>query len=402
MLSTYTDVLRRPGVAAFVLAGFVGRLPISMIPLGIVLMVTAYGSNFAVAGALSAVYALSAAVLGPWGARWMDRRGQAAAAPPLLALQVMGLLSFAALVSTGRSPALAAAALVVAGGCTPNIGSMVRARWAAMLNGEPGLRSGFAVEGIIDEVIFIVGPPLVTVVALRLSEPWALALCAALATVGGLWLAAQRATQPAPRRRTAGSARQGFVSRGFVLVTAALAAMGAMFGAFEVTTVALTRELGHEGATGLVLALYAIGSLVTGLIFGARHAVASVPVQFAVAGVVLAVIVLPLPLVTSLPALAVAACVAGMGVSPLLIMAVGLVERLVPAARLTEALTVTTSGLAVGLAVGAPVAGHLIDTVSASAGYLVVVGGAAVAGLVSVASMPVLRRSLAGPDESTP
>lgn len=401
MLTAYAEVLRRPGVAPFVGAGFIGRLPISMIPLGIVLITTAAGSDFARAGALSATYALSAALIGPLGARWMDRRGQRAVAPFLLAVQVAGLVAFVWAIGRGLPLPAGAAALVVAGGATPNIGSMVRARWAAQLAGDPGLRTGFAIEGIIDEVVFIVGPPLVTAVALHVSEAWALLLCAALATVGGLWLAAQRATQPPPRSGGHPRDRPGLVSAGFVLVTVALAAMGAVFGSFEVTTVAFTRELGHEGATGVVLALYALGSLITGLVYGARHSQRPVATQFAIAGVVLAVVCAPLPLIGSLAALAVAAMVAGMAVSPLLIMAVGLVEQLVPAERLTEALTISTSGIAVGLALGAPTAGFLIDTISASAGYTVMAAGAVAAAAVTLVALPVLRRAVTAPAAAT-
>ena len=90
-----------------------------------------------------------------------------------------------------------------------------------------------------------------------------------------------------------------------------------------------------------------------------------------------------------------AAFLAGVAVSPLLILNVSMVEHLVPPARLTEAFTLGTSGLAVGLAVGSPLSGVLIDNFGAAAGYLVMVGSAAVTMILAVAGYPTLRRRLA-------
>ena len=395
MSSSYASVLRRPGAGAFVTAGFLGRLPISMVPLGIVLLITATGGNYAVAGALSATYALSAAAIGPLGARWIDRRGQAQVIPLLLMGQIAGLIAFVVAASRDVHGLWLALPLILAGGSAPNIGSLVRARWAAMLSGDPGLRAAFAIEGLVDEMVFIVGPPLVTTVALTFSENAALLMCIALFASGGLWLASQRRTQPVIRLPEAGAEHPRFVSGAFLLVTVSLASMGAVFGSFEVTTVAFTRELGHEELTGVVLALYAVGSLSAGLAYGARAIQWPAAKQYVVGAIVLVVVCAPLPFVTSLGLLTVAAFLAGVAVSPLLILNVSMVEHLVPPARLTEAFTLGTSGLAVGLAVGSPLSGVLIDNFGAAAGYLVMVGSAAVTMILAVAGYPTLRRRLA-------
>ncbi len=395
MANSYSAVLRRRGAPAFVAAGFVGRLPISMVPLGIVLLVTATGANYAVAGTLSATYALSAAAIGPLGARWIDRRGQARVVPILLTGQILGLVLFVAAVANDLPETVLLVPLVVAGASAPNIGSMVRARWAALLSGDPGLRSAFAIEGIVDELVFVVGPPLVTTVALSVSESAAIGLCIGLFTVGGLWLAAQRRTQPPIRRREPGAEHPGFLSGGYLVVASALVAMGAVFGSFEVTTVAFTKELGHEELTGVVLALYAVGSLIAGLVFGARHPAWPPARQMLTGAFALAVVCAPLPFVGTLGLLLVAALLAGMAVSPLLILAVAMVEHLVPAARLTEALTLGTSGIAVGLAVGSPLSGVLVDNQGASSGYLVMALAAVATLALSAAGYATLTRSLA-------
>ena len=140
MPNSYVAVLRRPGAAAFVAAGFVGRLPISMVPLGIVLLVTASGGNYALAGALSAAYALCRGGIGPFG-RPLDR--PRAARPGWSPSCSARRSSVCCCSRARRSPdALAGVRLVLplilAGAAAPNVGSLVRARWAAILSGARG------------------------------------------------------------------------------------------------------------------------------------------------------------------------------------------------------------------------------------------------------------------------
>jgi predicted MFS family arabinose efflux permease len=155
------------------------------------------------------------------------------------------------------------------------------------------------------------------------------------------------------------------------VVMVAMVAIGGVFGSFEVVTVAFSQEQGQPGATGILLALYALGSLVAGVVVGALHLHAPLHRQLLVAAALLAVVTLPFPFVGSVPAMAVVAFLAGVAVSPVLISTFALVERLVPAARLTEGLTLATSGIGVGLAVSASAAGALIDARGAATAYLV-------------------------------
>lgn len=378
-------------------AGFVGRLPISMITLGVVLLVTASGGNYALAGGMSASFALAAAFVGPLGARWIDRRGQDRVVPILATAEVAFLLLFTWAVWQSAPIPLQFATLVGAGAVAPNVGSLVRARWAASIREERSLRSAFALEAVVDELVFIVGPPLVTIVALSVNEVAGLILCGILLATGAWWLATQRATQPPVRFPEAGGSHPAMLGAGLVVVTALMLLLGGVFGAFEVTTVAFTKTLGHEELTGLVLALYAVGSLISGLVYGARPHTRSVARQLLIATAVLALVTAPLPFVGSLPLLMAAAFLSGLSVSPVLILAIAAVERLVPAARLTEALTVNTSGLAVGLAVGSPLSGALIDRFGASSGYLVMAGCGAATVILAGATHGILARQLASP-----
>jgi hypothetical protein len=88
------------------------------------------------------------------------------------------------------------------------------------------------------------------------------------------------------------------------IVTAALIFVGAIFATAEVSTVALTKELGQPGAASLVIGVYAIGSFVVGLIVGAMNLKAPLQRQLLAALSILLLTTFPLLLVGSVPALA--------------------------------------------------------------------------------------------------
>ena len=175
-----------------------------------------------------------------------------------------------------------------------------------------------------------------------------------------------------------------------------MALLGAVFGSLEVTTVAYAEEQGAPQAAGWVLALYAAGSLVGGLLMGALRPTGLVTRQLLLASALLALVSAPLPLVSGLGWLSLLALGAGLAVAPVLILATSLVELLVPAARITEALTLTSSGIAVGLAIAAPLAGAIIDRNDASSGYLIMAGAALGALILMLLTRRgLLRRELA-------
>src|ERR1700754_4755673 len=76
MFTRYRQVLSVPGALRFSGSALVARLPISMDTIGIVLLVTAVGRSYGLAGAMSAAYLLAAAVLAIPQARLVDRVGQ--------------------------------------------------------------------------------------------------------------------------------------------------------------------------------------------------------------------------------------------------------------------------------------------------------------------------------------
>lgn len=372
VFTTYADVLRRPGALAMSSAGFVARMPISMIGLGIVLLVSLSTGKYGLAGALSATEALANAAVGPMIARLIDRLGQHRVLPWVTAGHVVALCTFVVLVVEHAPAPLLFLTVVVQGALMPNIGAMVRARWAHLLRGDTArLRTAFAYESVIDELIFVVGPPLATILAVSVVGWGALGACMLLISVGTALLVAARRTEPPPSGATVRSGPSALRYRGVAAVTVVFAMLGGVFGSFEVVTVAFAAEHGIEGAAGWLLGLYSLASGVAGLTLGAMRLTVPLNRQLLVTAAVMALVMLPFPFVKSVWLLAVVALLSGLACSPVLISAFSLVERLVPNTRLTEGLVWTNAGLGLGLAVSAALAGHLIDAHGPSTAYLI-------------------------------
>jgi predicted MFS family arabinose efflux permease len=148
---------------------------------------------------------------------------------------------------------------------------------------------------------------------------------------------------------------------GLIRVVVCAVGIGGVFGTFEVAVVAFTEQAGHAGSAGIVLGLWAAGSMAGGLFFGSRRWRRPLADLVVVLTGVLSVVMLAAPFVRTIPGLAVTATIAGAAVAPTLIAMFSLSERLVPPHLLTEGLTWTNSGLVVGFAVGTTLGGAVID-----------------------------------------
>ncbi|MBD1270900.1 MFS transporter [Aeromicrobium tamlense] len=366
MLSAYRSILSTPGAPAFTSAGALGRLPLSMTGLGIVLLVSGRTGDYGPAGLLMAVYVVTSAICAPVQGRLADRVGQA---PVLLTAGALFASGITILLTTvDLSLWVAAIGAVIAGLGAPQAGNMVRARWTHNLSDRGRLQTAFALEAVLDEVVFIVGPVLVTVLTLSVLDWSGLAVAGAAALVGAWGLALQRSTQP-PHRRQAEGSREPLPWFLLGPLVVAACGLGLLFGAAEVLVVAFTEEQGRPGAAGLVLAIWSAGSLAAGLVIGALAPPADPVRRLRLSTLGLLVFLAPLPFAPNIALLAVGFLLAGLMLSPTLITAVHLVELCVPPSRLTEALTWTTTGMSAGTAAGAAIAGLMVDRWSASVGF---------------------------------
>jgi MFS family permease len=390
MLATYRAVFRAPGSAAFCAAGFVMRMPMAIYSLGIVLIVSANTGRYGFAGVLSACFILGSAPGNPYLARLVDRHGQRRVLVPATFAHAAAVLTLAIMLQTGAADWTLIVPTVLAGFTYLPVESLVRARWSAVLAGRPELTTAYSLESILDELIFVVGPLVATLIATHASPILVLYVAVTLVTAGGLWLAAQRATEPAPRPSGPHRHPSALRSRGMVLLTIVAVAMGAIFASAEVATVAFCGQHGHRGAAGLVLACMAVGSGLAGFLYGSRTWSADMLTRFRIHVVTFGVIPFIYLAAVNIVALAVCAFVVGLAVAPTLITSFGLIGEIVDPAALTEGLAWLTMGLNLGYAVGAALVGGIADAHGARVAF----GVTMAAGLAMAAAGLVLHRRL--------
>jgi MFS family permease len=318
VLKTYRSLLSIPHARAFVLAGFVARLSISMRALGVVLMVSSLTGSYGLAGAVAAAALLGEAVAAPRLGRLVDRYGQRRTLLMSLTVHSIGTLALviSAQLSAPNWMLLATAAL--SGAAALQVGSLVRARWSALVGGSSALEAAFALESTLDELIFVLGPVLVTALALGVAPGAGLLGALVLTIVGSLALALQRRTEPAPAGVRDQSERSAISTPGLRVLVATFVAAGAIFGTLDVAMVAFAGQVGAPAAAGPLLALVAAGSLLAGLAYGTRGWRWPLEKRFVASVIVLWGGTVPLVFVPSVALMAHGACrhLGGRGDSP--------------------------------------------------------------------------------------
>jgi MFS family permease len=384
VLSPYSDLLRLPGTLKFSASGFVARLPLSMLGLGCILFLTLRGNSYAVAGAISAAGALTNAFCAPILSRYIDRYGQHRVLPFTATFSISFQAIFIILVLRDAPIWTWFLAWCLGEVFIANIGSLIRARWAYVLTESSQIRTAFAFESVVDEIIFIAGPPIATFIALGISDFAAIVASMMLLAMGAFFLVPQRSTEPPRTRVEHHEGGPALLFRGMPIIALVYVLVGTVFGAFEVGTVAFTREYHQPGMAGILLAAYSVGSAIAGLIFGAIHLKMLLPRQFLWSMVALAVACLPLPFIHSVFLLGFIGLFTGFTVSPVLITGSALTEELVPSSRMTEGLSIVGAGIGVGFALGSAVSGVIIDAHGASPAFGVLSGAAVIGAIIVI------------------
>ena len=394
MSNPYKEIFSVPGTKGFSAAGFLARLPIAMAPIGIVAMLSQTHGEYWLAGAVSATYALTNALIAPQISRAVDRYGQSAVLTPTTIVSVVAFLTLIAAANQGWPIwTLFASALLAA--AMPSMPAMLRARWTELFRDRPELNTAFAFESAADELVYIAGASLSVGLAVALFPEAGMLISTAFLALGTLAFVLQRATEPTVRHVVGSAPQKSAIRlRPIQIITLALVFVGATFATAEVSAVAITKDLGQPNAASLVIGVYAIGSFVVGLVLGALNPKLALQKQLMIAVTILALTALPLPFAGSVPMLAVAVFVSGIAISPTFITAFGIVERRVPEAMLTEGVTWVTTGIGIGMALGAFVAGWAVDTFGPHHGFWVSV----VAGASAALTIALGQRSLAGED----
>jgi predicted MFS family arabinose efflux permease len=212
-----------------------------------------------------------------------------------------------------------------------------------------------------------------------------------LAVVGSLLFAAQRRTEPPPSGHASTKGPSAMRTPGLRVLFVVGAAVGAVLGTLEVALVAFADQAGAKSLSGVLIAGLALGSMASGIGWGTVHW--SIPLRHRLVGVLalLTVLTLPLLVVHDVWVMIPFVVLAGVAVSPSLISAFTLAELLVPRAAVTEAFTWIGTALGLGVALGAGVAGKLVDVSGANSAFSVATVAAGVAAVIVGAFRSTLR-----------
>ncbi|MFC9232981.1 MFS transporter [Streptomyces decoyicus] len=388
-LAPYRRIFAVPGTRAFTAANLPARLPMGMLSVSAVLMIAGSRGSYALAGAVTATGLAATALVGPWTARMVDRHGQARIAVPATALAVLGSLSLLLCVRHG-APDWTLFASYAATATTPNTGGMSRARWAHLFRDDPAARhTANSFEQAADELCFMLGPALATLLCTTLFPEAGTAVAAALLLTGVLLFAAQRRTEPPVAPAPApGRPRSLLRLPELPPLLVTFLASGAVFGSLEVVTIAFADEHGIRTAAGGLLALQAAGSCAAGLLYGLLRPTRPAGRRFLGCTAAMAALML-LPLLAaatgSPAALAVALLLAGMATAPTMVTGMGLVQSLTPPGRRHEGMTLAVTALLGGIAAGSASGGWAVDHLAgAGAAYGVPAAAAALAPAVTL------------------
>lgn len=395
MLTPYVRIFRVPGSLAFVSAGFVSRMPMSMSSLAVVLLISQRTKEYAVAGVLTAMGALVSSVIAPRWSALSDRRGQSWVLKRNVPLYIASMIAFIALVEFNAPKWTWFVAWFVNAVGWNQTGAMIRRRWHHLLGEDKdALHTAWSLESVLDEVVFIIGPVLATLLATQVHPAGGLIAVIILITVGVLWLLTLSETEP-PIKDPAENYSVGPILRipGVLPVLATMFCLGAYFISVELVTVAYATEEGHRGLTGLVLATWSLSSGLSGILFGAIKWKGHTLDRFVIAVAVLAILTLPLLFIDNLVLFTISLFLQGWAISPSIIAGYSVVERLVAEDRVTEAISWATTGIVIGAAFAGAVVGKVIDEVGAQRSFALAVA-AAVLGMVSVGATrgPIRRR----------
>ena len=390
----YGEVLAPPGAAPALIASVLGRLALGMTGLALLLLVRKATGSYADAGFVSAAYAVSFAVAAPYRARAADRRG------PTSVLRLTGLsqpLAFGLLVllaDLGAATTVMAAAAVLIGFTVPPLGSVMRALWGQLVEGHL-LGTAYSLESVVVELCFVVGPLLVGGLALLAPEAGVLA-SGLVAGVGALGLAGNpRVREVVPHEARPTSLLGPLVSPVVRACLLNVLWIGTGFGTIEVGVLAFVDEQGHSrSVAGVVLAVWSVGSILGGLVYGGLHLSSAPPRQ-------LPLLVTATGLAAALPVLAPGVVLlgallllAGSTIAPFSACNSVLIGSSAPRGTVTEAFAWNGSMIFGGAAMGTAIAGVLVDAHGARAAFLATM----VTGALTIGSSALGLRALRVPE----
>lgn len=366
MLAPYRTLLAVPHLGAVLFLSVLSRLHVTGTSLALTFLVAGWTGSYALSGLVIGALTVGIGVSGPWRGRLADRRSAPRVLITTCSLYAAGMLALAAL--PGSAWPVAPVIALGIGLCAPPVGPVARAAYARLADA-PTRSTVFAAEATLFELVVMAGPLLASTMIALAGPRAALVLIAALTLGSGLGFAAalRRAGlgEPVPAQaRAPSTGRSVLTVPGLVPALLAAMLLAAGFSSVTLSIVALGRGLGLPAVAGVLVAVWAVGSMIGGLIAGSRAGAPRYAPRVAglAAGVALLAAALP-PLTNGSPVLVGAVlAVGGLAVSPAVAAGNQRLGDLAPEGRAAEVFGWLTTCTTTGSALAAPLIGHLLDS----------------------------------------
>jgi len=377
----YSDLLGLPSVPRLLTAAVIGRLPVGMGAIALFLFVRAAGGSYTSAGLAVGASTIAGCFGAPLLGRIVDRTNQPAVLLPSAALQILSLLMLAWLSPSGGAALFLLCAAY--GFFAPPMAASLRATWATLLPERGQLQRAYSLDSTAQETIWIMGPVLAASVAAWTDARVPLVLMAGFTAIGVVWFS----TAPVSRRwrsdhigerHLLGPLTAGPVRR----VLLAILGLAFAWGSLELAIAALAESRGQN--PGLLLSIWAVGSVLGGLGFAARRWGGTPQRMLLILMALNLAGFLVLPLARNSLQLGILLVVTGVVNAPVIATLYTLIEQLSPRGTVTEAFTWVSTTFLAGISAGVALSGVISDVYGpqAALGLAIVGGGAAVVAVV--------------------
>ncbi|GAB1437607.1 MFS transporter [Providencia sp.] len=387
MLSRYQALFKAQGSQRVAIAGLLARLSLPMMGIGIITMLAQLTGSYTLAGLVSATFVLTYALLSPQVSRLVDKYGQFRILPIVTMISASGV-SIIIITTWFSLPDIGLFIGALLAGTMPSMSAMVRARWTTLYKGQPILQTAYSLETVFDDATFIIGPPLSVGITVALFPQAGLLVATILLVIGVALFIQQRSSEPLiiGEQITVKTKKSIIIMPSLQILIVLMIALGVIVGSVDILSVTLAQLQQQPAMASLVLSAYAVGSCAMGIIFGTLTFKTPLSRLLFMSGLMTFLSIIPIWWVAGVYSLSLVVFISGLFFAPTMIIAMSLVEKIVPENRLTEGMTWLLAGLNIGVAIGAMLTGKMVDTYGVYAGYMVAIIGGALVAISSILS----------------
>jgi MFS family permease len=379
--ATYADVLRLKHVPFVFSSALTGRFAYPLIGLPLLFAIEEATQSFSAAGIAVGAYGAGAGFLAPARARLIDRFGRRLVLLALSSIFGLSLIALALLTRSGAPVWLCVTVAGLLGAFAPPLGPTMRVAWASLTPTPVLLKKALSLDAVLEELLYLVGPALSGLLLVIIQPSTALLIPAALILVGTALMMSSPAMAAAPvdaSSRDAASAAPLLTEPRFIALLLPVLAAGLVVGTVYVAVPAMIATLGNAAAVGVVLALFAAGSAVGGIAYGALQITVSSQRQLVILATLFIMASAGAGLATSTISLGLVISAAGLFLSPVMIVAYFAANDFGGTTRQTESTTWVNTAHNVGAAAGSALSGFLVESWNVSSTFLTTAAAAAV------------------------